>query len=277
MADIDTFYLLTQTRANEQNTQTANNLRLFSGTTEILEFGSPPARGKAGLLSANPGLTNYEDFIQQPIFLASTGSDAWAPRSILLYGDVIDGQNSGLRPLGVRIRENPSDIWLSQLDEDVPRTTDRLALETITYASPDDPMWTFVLMVHTGKTKSGKSQGPFQFTVYARVSNISVVAFQTILPKEGLQEPAETDGYYMHTIRLNMGVLPTVADLLAAELVNLSDDAWFPRRTILFAYGTRRAGRVLGQHAGGHWVSLDPADHVPNPAWLNLTFRLGGS
>jgi hypothetical protein len=143
---IDRIFLALHTR-DEQDADSSENVRLFSGGAEIVNFNLPPPPcGKVKLLEATASLS-YPEVLDEPLFIGLSGVDKWGPRSAFLWGGISNGIDSQIEY--IPLAENRTDmpyLWVSQ---DLQQGVDRWPLRRLYYLDWSDALTGFVLFIET--------------------------------------------------------------------------------------------------------------------------------
>lgn len=258
MARIQTFELMVQTR-DEDNAGSTNMLRLFSGLTEVVNFKqTPPTRGKTKMFLAKVDL-DYNQFLSNAISLAMTSDDAWAPRSAFLFGLVTSTNGALVMPLAQNFFLHPNS-WVSQ---DVSKGLDRWPMQSLAHATLSDPLHTLIFYMMTADIANAESPGPFELSLFGNVGGQPVLVYQTVLATVGTQSPSERDGKYLAVLPISSQLNFTADKLAGVQIVNRSDDSWWPADILLFAANQQLTrARLLGRlgTSVSRPVSQDPHD-----------------
>ncbi len=143
---IDSIFLALHTR-DEQDADSSENVRLFSGGAEIVNFNLPPPPcGKVKLLEATASLS-YPEVLDKPSFIGLSGVDKWYHVLRFLWGGISNGIDSQIEY--IPLAENRTDmpyLWVSQ---DLQQGVDRWPLRRLYYLDWSDALTGFVLFIET--------------------------------------------------------------------------------------------------------------------------------
>lgn len=260
MVDLQSLILFHSTR-NEDNAGTTDKIRLFLNGSQVVQFEQSVApKGKIDtVFQVLPGIT-VEDIQSQNVEIGLTGTNAWAPKFVFMYGIRADG--GGQIPIAQNFNELPVNYWVSQDLNDFPgKTTDRWPLTNISQSGNN--ISTFVLVIHTKDEKYAATGGPLEFSVFGQANGIPALVYQTILSPVGLQKPAEKGGKYLAVLPINFGSDTTInaSQITGWQIANKSDDAWAPSWVSLYGLNSvMTEGIYLGWAWTPNWVSQDPHD-----------------
>src|SRR5215216_4272717 len=157
-------FLLWSHTSDQDYADSLDQVRVFSGATEIGSFGKPGGKG----------------YVDLSLPLGVSGTDAWKPRAAFLMGQLAaEGDKKGAFVPLAHSFGMPLQGWISQ---DIDEGIDRWELIRVAPAAPDFPLTNLILCVNGGWSDASASRGPIEFSLFGRADGLPVLVYHTQLP-----------------------------------------------------------------------------------------------
>lgn len=275
MTKIKKIYVCVQT-VDRENASSNDKLYASIGPNSPFELsGSIPARGKAGLLTADVDL-DYLPYHMTPVSLSVSDKDAWSPHVALMWGEV-DDMNPNIIPLARNFIGVPNRPWVSQEEENLPFRTN-WPLYQILLTPSSSPAYTMgyneiIIYLKTSAKDNAGSSGPLEFSIYSRITIEGrlrdFLFYHTTLPKIFQQTPSEKGGHYLFSIPTYIlgEAMFQENDIVYWRIENKSKDMWVPEKLLMFFISDTSFGKFVSM-GGERGISLDIHDQFENdPSW----------